>query len=59
MLLLEDNSNVAYTRSNTCKILQQSFGKQITGNTATVPVTATDRPALTQSQHNGLLPVSH
>lgn len=28
-------------------------------NTASVPVTATDQPALKQIQHHGLLPVSH
>lgn len=29
------------------------------GNTASVPVTATDQPALKQIQHHGLLRVSH
>lgn len=51
MLLLEDDSKVPQTRSNTCTILQQFWKTGINRNKTAAPITATDRSALTQIQH--------
>lgn len=51
MLLLQDNSKVPQTRSNTCTILQQFWKTGINRNKTAAPINAIDRSALTQIQH--------